>query len=68
MVSNVKSGTLLATNATDFKAMMMINSKEKKLVVATLDEQKKRNIIDKPLVEHWESDDSNPSTQDNMPK
>lgn len=49
---------LLATNTVDFKQMMMINSKDKKLVVASLDEQKKRNVIDRPLVEHWESDDS----------
>ena len=44
----------------DFKPMMKISSKDKKLVSATLEEQKKRNIIDKPIVdiEDCYSDDS----------
>ena len=50
-----------APEKVDFKPMMKIPSvKEKKLVTATLDEQKKRNIIDKPIVdiEDCFSDDS----------
>ena len=44
----------------DFKPIMKISSKDKKLVSATLEEQKKRNIIDKPIVdiEDCYSDDS----------
>ena len=36
----------------DFKPMMKIHStKDKKLVSASLEEQKKRNVIDKPIVD-----------------
>lgn len=43
---------------------MMVASKDsKKLIAATVDEQKRRNQIDRPLVEHDESCDSDNTEQ-----
>ena len=41
-------------SAVDFKKMMLVtprDNKDKKLVPATIDEQRKRNQIDKPCIE-----------------
>jgi hypothetical protein len=44
--------------------MMKINCKSNKgLVIATIEEQKKRNLIDKPIAEIEESDSDNENVQ-----